>query len=44
MQKEKALLVTREQLHKRMPQHTGKLEVNTDKAEIEQVQTANFLV
>ena len=37
MQKSKALLVTRKRLQKRMVQDTGKLEVKTDKEEIEQV-------
>ena len=37
MQKSKALLVTRKRLQKHMVQDTGKLEVKTDKEEIEQV-------
>ena len=37
MQKTKALLVTGKRLRKRMVQDTEKLEVKTDKAEIEQV-------
>ena len=44
MQKTKALLVTGKRLRKRMVQDTGKLEVKTDNAEIEQVANINFLV
>ena len=44
MQKTKALLVMGKRLRKRMVQDTGKLEVKTDNAEIEQVANINFLV
>ena len=43
MQKTKALLVTGERLRKRMVHDTGKLEVKTDNAEIEQVANHKLL-
>ena len=43
MQKTKALLVTGKRLRKRMVQDTGKLEVKTDNAEIEQVANHKLL-
>ena len=43
MQKTKALLVTGKRLRKRMVQNTGKLEVKTDNAEIEQVANHTLL-